>query len=124
MVEQFGAQKTPAIGFAIGDVTLELLLREKKLWPETKTGPEYYIASTGEDVLTDAYKIAQELRKKFVVDIDLSARKLGKQFSYADSIGAKNVIVIGEDEVKSGKFKVRNMKSGKEEIRTLSEIMK
>lgn len=123
MVEQFGAQKTPALGFAIGDVTLELLLREKGLWPESKKGPEYYIAPTGKDVLIDAYKIAMQLRSKYIVDIDLSSRKLGKQFNYADSIGAKNVIVIGADEVKSGKFKVRDMKSGKEEIKSVEEMI-
>lgn len=123
MVEQFGAQKTPALGFAIGDVTLELLLREKGLWPEEKAGPDYYIAPTGKDVLIDAYKIAQRLRERFVVDIDISSRKLGKQFSYADSIGAKHVIVVGEDEIRTGKFKVRDMKSGKEEIKSIEEML-
>lgn len=123
MVEQFGAQKTPALGFAIGDVTLELLLRDKSLWPESQQGPDYYIAPTGKDVLIEAYKIVLILRKKFNVDIDLSARKLSKQFSYADSIGAKKVIVIGDNELKSKNFKVKDMKTGLEELKSIDEIM-
>jgi histidyl-tRNA synthetase len=124
MVSQFGGQATPAVGFAIGDVTLELLLREKKLWPEEKVSPDYYICYVNDTVKIDAYKIAQKLRAKYVVDIDISERKLGKQLAYANSISAKHVVIVGEDELKEGLVVVRDMGSGHERKIGLNELFK
>jgi len=114
MIEQFGGQSCPATGFAMGDVVLELFLREKGLWKEESDGVDYYIAPVNKDYVEKAMEIADGLRKKYSVDIDLMNRKLGKQFSYADGIKAKKVIVVG-DETKEGKVKVKDMNSGKEE---------
>lgn len=55
------------------------------------------------------------LRKKYSVDIDLMQRNLRNQFDYANKTKAKNVMVIGPDEISKGKVKVKNMASGKEE---------
>ena len=51
------------------------------------------------------------------------ARNLGNQFKYANKIKAKKVIVIGENELKSGKLTVKDMDSGKEEKVELKDLI-
>ena len=52
-----------------------------------------------------------KLRKKYSVDYDLSNRNIKNQMNYADSINAKKVIFIGEEEIKSGMLTVKDMKT-------------
>lgn len=115
MVQQFGGEATPATGFAMGDVVIELLLREKGLWQEAKPGVEYYIAPLDPASYEKAIEIAEKLRTKYSVSVDIMQRKIAKQFSYADSIGARNVIVIGEEELKNNEVTIKNMANGRQE---------
>ena len=114
LVGLFGGSPAPATGFAIGFATLQLLLKEKKLLPKPDISPDYYIAPVNEDMIPKAVEIASKLRKKAVVDIDLQRRKLSKQFEFADSIGAKKVVIVGPKDIKEDKVTVRDMKTGKE----------
>ncbi|MEA3514212.1 MAG: histidine--tRNA ligase, partial [Nanoarchaeota archaeon] len=123
MIKIFGGEPSPAIGFGIGLATLNLLLQEKGILPKPDTGCDYFIAPVSIDVVDDAAKIAAKLRTTFRVEMDLMGRKLGKQLAYADSIGAKNALIIGEDELKSGKLKVRNLSSGEEKKCTVDELL-
>lgn len=122
LVELCGGEPCPATGFAIGYSTLSLLLQHYKRFPAPALGPDYYIAPLNEEMLPEALKIAHELRKKHTVDVDSMRRKISKQFDYANAIGAKKVIVIGPEELKSKKFTVKDMKTGKEEKKKLSEL--
>ena len=124
MVRLFGGEQCPATGFGIGCSTLTLLLKERGLLPEPDIACDYFIATVGKDVLPEAQKIASKLRTRFNVDMDITGRKLGKQLSYANSIGAKNVIIIGEDELKKGVLKVKDFTTGSEKSTTVDKIMK
>ena len=123
LVEQFGGQPCPATGFAMGDVTSQILLEKRGLWPRAYIGPDYYIAIVSSDVRKKAIEIAQKLRGQYSVDIDLMERALGKQMQYAASIAAKKVVIIGPDELNKGKVKVRDMASGKEEDVKIDELI-
>ncbi|MBN2880455.1 histidine--tRNA ligase [Candidatus Woesearchaeota archaeon] len=123
LVSLFGGQSTPAIGFAIGDVTLELLLRDREKWPKPSIGPEYFVACVSDSVRMKAYEIAMKLRNKFSVDVDLSSRKLAKQLFYANSIGAKWTVIVGEDELKENKVVLRDMVLGTEHQKDLDELL-
>ena len=123
MIKIFGGEPSSATGFGIGLATLNLLLQEKGVLPKPDTGCDYFIAPISIEVVDDSAKIAAKLRTKFRVEMDLMGRKLGKQLAYADSIGAKNAIIIGEDELKSGKLKVRNLSSGEEKNCTVDELI-
>lgn len=108
MVEIFGGQSTPATGFAMGDVVIELFLKEKGLWKEEKSKVDYYIAPVNNNYLELAFKVADELRKfGKKVEIDLLDRKLGKQFAYAENITDK-ILVVG-DEAKEGKVVLKDL---------------
>jgi histidyl-tRNA synthetase len=124
LVELFGGQKTPATGFGIGYATLSLLLKEKNLLPDVEKAIDYYIAPLSEKEYKESLRVAAKLRKKYTVLIDLAGRNLGNQFKYANSMKARKVIVIGENEVVSGEVTVKDTASGKEEKITLKELLK
>ena len=63
-----------------------------------------------------AIEIAEKLRKKEERVNLVSGKSPSKALDYANSKGISRVVIIGENEVKSGKFKVKNMDSGKEEV--------
>jgi len=122
LVELFGGDETPATGFAIGLETLYLVLSDLERLPDVKPSPEYFVAPVTEKVLPEALKIAQKLRERTSVDIDLMRRKLGKQFEYADSIGAAKVVIVGEKDLTENQVTVRDMKTGTEEKVGLDEL--
>jgi histidyl-tRNA synthetase len=115
LIEQLGGQPCPATGFAIGDVTLQLLLEEKKLWPEPSLGVEYYIAPMDEKSISFALEVLTRLREKSTADIDLLGRKIRKQLDYASSIKAVNAVIIGDEEVKTRTVTIKNLVTGKQE---------
>ncbi|MEM0350385.1 MAG: histidine--tRNA ligase [Archaeoglobaceae archaeon] len=122
----FGGEKTPATGFAIGfDRVCELFKGD------VKKDPVIVIANfPGFEKL--AFELALKLRKNGLkVLVDVMERNLKKQLSYANDVGANYAIIIGEEEVKKGVFRVKNLKTGEqldvkaEEITTfLSELVK
>jgi histidyl-tRNA synthetase len=122
MVKLFGGEDCPATGFGLGYSTLSLLLKEKNLLPKSELGVDYFIAIVNEDAKEKALEIANKLRKKYKVDVDLMQRNLGNQFKYANAIKAKNVIVIGPDEISKGVVKIKNMGSGKEEETQIDKL--
>ena len=108
MVENFGGQSTPATGFAMGDVVIELFLKEKGLWNEEVIKVDYYVAPVNQDYIELAFSVADKLRKKGrSVEMDLQDRKLGKQFAYAEKITDK-ILVVG-DEAKEGKVILKDL---------------
>ena len=122
MVEQFGGKPAPATGFALGYSTLTLLLSDKGLLPSPKEGVGYYVAPVSEKEMPSALELVSALREKTSAETDVMGRNLSNQFKYASKIGAKKVIVVGEAELKSGVFTVKDMKTGKEEKRKRSEL--
>ena len=122
MIESFGGDPCPATGFGLGYATLLLILQEKKLLPAVDARPDFYIAAVTENEQEKALEIASQLRKKYVVEIDLMGKKIGKQLKYANQINAKKAIIIGEKEVKEGKAKIKDMDSGEEKTTSLNDL--
>ena len=126
VVELFGAQQTPAVGFGMGDAVLELLMRREGVWPEEKIEVDYFIAIIP-GFRKEAIEIAMELRKRgYVVDIDLSERSIGKQLKYANRINAKYAIIVGE-EVRKGEVVLKDMESGEQRnvpVEKLKDVLK
>ena len=105
----------------MGYSTLSLVLEDKGLVPKPEMGPDYFVAVLG-DVKKEAQELVKRLRENNVVETDVMQRNFGKQMRYANTIGAKNLIVLGENEIASGEVKVKDMASGKEEVKKLKEI--
>lgn len=122
LVELFGGEPTPATGFAMGLSTLSLLLAKKDKLPKVSLSPDFYVAVVSSNIMGKAMKIVLKLREKYSVETDFLRRNLSKQISYADSIGAKKLIVIGEDEIRSGVVKLKDLSSGTETETKISEL--
>ncbi len=116
----FGNEKVPAVGFGAGDVVAQDLMETYDNLPLIGS-PDYLppadiaICVFGEENAPFALDIAQSLREKGTrVAVDLSNKKIGDQIKNADRRHIPKVIVIGEEEVKTGKLKIKDLKSGEE----------
>jgi len=78
--------------------------------------PEIFVATIGDEANKFAARLVQKLRaeNKYAVK-DITGKGLNAQFKYANKIGAKFVITLGDDEIKNGVAKIKNMETGEEE---------
>ena len=113
LVEELGGKPTPALGFGIGlDRTMLALEKQGGQFPAPPRC-EAYLASMGEAALEKALLLAAELRRCGVpAECDLCGRGLKAQMKYADRIGAKFTLVLGDDELAAGKAQLKDMRTG------------
>ncbi|MBO4692818.1 MAG: histidine--tRNA ligase [Clostridia bacterium] len=113
LVAKMGGRNTPALGFAIGIERLMMLLENMSVnLPEGKECI-LFVASIGEKAQIAAGKICRLMRDEGHEALcDLCGRGLKAQLKYADKTGAKFTVVLGEDELDSGKVIIKEMKSG------------
>ncbi|HEX5744174.1 MAG TPA: histidine--tRNA ligase [Candidatus Saccharimonadales bacterium] len=124
LVGLFGVQPVPTVGFGWGDVTLTNFLELHSLMPDLPPETDIYAAVVG-DVVDQARKPIASLRRGGVnVAVDLSGRKVGDQIRAADKKGVRYVLVVGEEELKSGKLTLKDLDTGKEQKLSPSEIIK
>ncbi len=124
LVGLFGVDPVPTVGFGWGDVTLANFLQAHRLLPELKSETDLYVALVG-NVADDAQKPIAKLRASGLnVAVDLSGKKIGDQLKTADKKGIQYVLIIGEEELVSGRFKLKDLVSGKEQSAGLPEIPK
>lgn len=112
----------PATGISFGlDVITDAM---KLIRTETKqTVVDVYVIPIG--VKKQALEIVQKLRDKEIkADIDITGRGISKNLNYANSLSIPYVIFIGENELKQKKVKIRNMKTGKEEMVSADNVWK
>ena len=120
MMKDFGGPDMCGIGFAVG---MERLL---SLVPfEEKIDAFCYIVTLGEDAGKVGMKLSRFFRRKGVEClIEYKDRSLRNQMSRADKLRAKWVLIIGEDEVKSGKYQLKTMDTGEQKTCTQEEILR
>lgn len=113
----FGGDKIPAVGFGMGDVTIRDFLETHNLLPAKKAPADITLCIVGEQNAPYALELAQKLRAKGLrISVDLSGKKLGDQISNADKRGVPKIIAIGDEEAKTGKLKVKMLKTGEESV--------
>ena len=115
LVEKMGGPPTPATGFALGLERI-VLLHEQLSDKEFKFPTDVYIAWIGEDTFIPAMKIATELRNNGKsVYIEHESKSIKSQLKRANKLDAGYTLIIGEEELKSGRIIVRNMRESSEE---------
>lgn len=123
LVEEIGGPSTPGIGFAIGLERLLLALEMQNLIPEPKTAKKVYIAALGEEAAAEGVKIQAALRQDGVItDMDLQGRSLKGQMKQAGKIKADFTVIIGSNELESGKAMVKNMAEGSQEEIAFADV--
>ncbi len=113
LVKELGGPETPALGFAMGLERLLLVMEQCGSEFPPKSTCDLYIASRGGEAAKLAFQLTSRLVKEgYVAECDLMNRSLKAQMKYADKIGAKFSMVLGEDEIASGTAKLKNMHTG------------
>lgn len=115
LVEELGGQHTPSLGCAIGIERLILLMEAQGCeFPEAEK-PDLFIVALGEKATLKAVEIAKDMREEgFSALLDLNQRSVRAQMKYADKLGAKFNVVIGDNEVEAKTAKLKNMQTGEE----------
>jgi histidyl-tRNA synthetase len=122
LVEELGGLKTPAIGFALGEDRTILVAEPAEAVMQPKLISIIYFS---EKELPYATKLAAELRQASIqVYLNYDLKKLRVQLSYADTLKARYVIIIGEDEIAKGVLTLRDMVSGEQQKIPANEIVK
>lgn len=115
LVARYGGPDLPAVGFAIGDMTFQLLLESRGLLPRIVQAPDAYAVIGGPAERPLALAHIQELRQAALrVDYPLRQAAFGKQFKAAGESGARLALIYGESEVARGVVKIRDMGDGRE----------
>lgn len=113
LVEELGGKPTPALGFGLGLERLLLVMEAQKVEFPAPDPCELYVANIGEAARLAAFRLVRQMRECAVeAACDEMGRSLNAQMKYAGKIGAKFALVLGDDEVASGKAVLKNMKTG------------
>ena len=121
LVELLGGPPTKGIGFAIGEDRLILSLQEGGVDRSAVTdkkvaaaqGPDVFIAWMGQTAYVTAIRAAKTLRNAgFRVELPATELKFGKALERASKLGSRFALILGEDEVSSGMWTVKNLADG------------
>ncbi|CCJ34677.1 histidine--tRNA ligase [Caloramator australicus] len=123
LIKEIGGPDMPAVGFGLGLERLILTLESKGIEIPKPKGISLYVASIGDKAKDEAAKIVYGLRNKGIsCERDLMNKSLKAQMKYANKIGAKYVIVLGDEEIENNRAKLKEMETGQEEEIVLSDI--
>ena len=113
LVEEMGGQHMPSLGFAMGIERLMMIMEAQGIsFPEPETC-DLYIAALGDEAQLAAFKMMTDLQQySIVAACDVNNRGLIAQMKYADKIGAKYTMVLGDNELEAQKAVIKNMKTG------------
>ena len=115
LVSSIGGPELSGIGFGMGITRLILAMRELGLDKIESAKPTLYIASLGERAMVKGLEITERLRRdgKFC-ECDVVGRSLKAQMKYANKIGARYTLIIGDSEIDAGVAQLRDMESGEQ----------
>jgi histidyl-tRNA synthetase len=115
LLEMFGGDPLPAVGFGMGDVTARDFLEAHNLLPAYAPTTELMLAVVEPEAMTHALKLAQDLRREDIaVAVNLSGKRIGDQFRQADKLKVPFVVAVGSKERDSGRYIVKNLSTGVE----------
>ncbi|RMF85321.1 MAG: histidine--tRNA ligase [Nitrospinota bacterium] len=123
LVEAIGGPSTPGIGFAIGMERLIALLEEKGVvFPSPQ--PMVFLAALGEQAQTKAFQLVCTLRRLGIaIEMEYEPKSLKSQLRRANKLGVRYTLILGEDELSSGKIVIKEMQGEGQERIDLSQVV-
>ncbi|MEF2919193.1 MAG: histidine--tRNA ligase [Acutalibacteraceae bacterium] len=113
LIEEIGGQHTPSLGFGLGMERLFALMEEQGIEIPQPPTCDLYVAGLGDEAQKKAFNIVKEVREtSLIAECDIVGRSLRAQMKYADKIGAKFSIVLGDSEIENNCAVLKNMESG------------
>ena len=124
MVEQFGGDDMPGIGYAMGMERLLLTLKEQGIELPVGKHPDVYIAPLGDAAQKEAFVLTQALRSRNIyTEKDYLGKSLKAQMKAADRFQVKYCVIIGDSELEKGIAVVREMATGEQQEIALSQLV-
>ena len=115
LASHYTKSKLPGVGISIGLTRLFWQLREAGLVDTADSSVEVLVSQMDEARLPTYLAIAHELRSGGLnTEVQMEARKLGRQFQYADKAGIRFVVIVGEDEEARGVVSVKDLRRGEQ----------
>lgn len=122
LVAQFGVEPVPTVGFGMGDATLHNFLVLHELMPTLTSETDVYVILLS-NVYEQALKSIELLREmELNVAVDSTGRKLDKQIKTAVKKGIRYIIFIGDQELTTGQYKLKDLQTGTEESHSLERL--
>ena len=125
LTEIFGYKNISGIGISFGIERIIEILNTNNLFPKKiESNNNVLISYLSNDLIKNSLELANKLREKGIpTDLYSKKAKLKKQLQYANNNNIPFVIIIGEDEIKNGKYMLKNMKDGNQNLLTINEII-
>jgi len=125
LTEVFGVKNIPGIGISFGLDRIYLVMEELHLFPEnTDESIEYLFVNYGDREALEASKVIAKLRAKGIsAELYPESGKMKKFFSYSEKRGVKNVVFLGEEELKNGMVTIKNQESGEQKTISQEEFL-
>ena len=115
LIEEVGGPDMPGVGFGLGKERLILLMEANDNDFGGTEVPQLFIAWIGDEAREYSVKLIHEIRQQGIkAELDTKERNLKGQMKYANKLGAKYTVVIGEDEVNSGELTLKNMQTSEQ----------
>lgn len=115
LIEQLGGPEMPAVGFGLGIERLLLTLKNEGIEIPSEGLYDLYVGARGEEGKLASFKLANTLRTRGIkTEINHMGRSLKAEMKYANKIGAKFTLVLGDDELQTGNAKLKRMSDGEQ----------
>jgi histidyl-tRNA synthetase len=113
LVEACGGAPTPGIGFALGVERLLLELTSQGIEIPVPEPPDIYIGAIGKKAVKACEKLAWNLRRNNIICLkDIMGRSVKAQMKYADKLGVRYTMILGDNEIETNKAQLKDMKTG------------
>ncbi|MDQ0149997.1 histidine--tRNA ligase [Eubacterium multiforme] len=125
LIEEIGGPETPAVGFGMGIERLIMAIEKENIEIPKEPVVELYLAARGEDGAKEAFKLAHALREIGVSsEINHAGRSFKAEMKYANKIGAKFNVVLGEDELLNRVARFKRMEDGEQFELSIDDLEK
>jgi histidyl-tRNA synthetase len=122
LVSEFGGKNTPATGFALGVERMAEVLKSQGNAAADEAAGTYIVAD--KNYINEGFMLVEKLRSCGIkAGMSFEGKSFKSQFREADSKKAKFVIIIGENEINTGKFSVKTMLTGTQQELSESELI-
>ena len=116
-------QDIPAVGFGMGIERILYFLDQEKVELPEEPPVELYVGILGQEAKADAFRIVTKLRHAgVIVETDYMNRSVKAQMKYANKIGAKNTVILGENELAQNRAVIKNMQTHEQTEVALDQI--
>ena len=122
LIKSLGGPDQPGIGYAMGVERLLMVMKAQIIEIPAPAPCDLYIGSIGEEASVEALRLCGILRGEgFSAECDIVGRSVKAQMKYADKIGAKFTMVLGDNELQEGKAELKNMGTGEKKKIAITE---